>query len=225
MPFEPIVMARANDALHAALASLRSEGMPAGAIAQVLSFYDEPHRAYHARAHVREMLDQSVALGLALTAAQALAVLFHDAVYVPGAPRGSNEAMSAQLMRVYTGGLERSVVETAFQIVIDTSDHVARQSASELVLDLDLMRLAAPRETFMRMSRDVFAEHRALFETDDDESAWAVFAERRVTFFERLLARPHIFYLPMMRDRFEATARANLIESIHWAGQPPLRTH
>lgn len=192
--------------------------MSADSIAQVLAFYDEPHRAYHARAHVREMCDQSIALDLPLSAAQAMAVLFHDAIYVPGAPRGANEAMSAQLMWVYGRQVPRPVVECAYQIVIETSDHVAHRPESEAVLDLDLLRLAAPRDAFIRMSRDVFAEHRPLIDVADDNAAWDVFAQRRVQFFERLLAREFIFCLPKMRARFEAIARSNLRESIAWVG-------
>jgi predicted metal-dependent HD superfamily phosphohydrolase len=216
----PLPNAR-DDAAHPALRELRNAGMRAETIAQVLAFYDEPHRAYHSRVHVREMLDQSVALGLPLSAAQAMAVLFHDAIYVPGAPRGANEAMSAQLMLVYARGVPKAVVEAAFQIVIETSDHVARGSESQKVLDLDLLRLAAPREAFIRMSREVFDEHRPLIEIDDDDAAWDVFAQRRVLFFQKLLEREFIFCLPMMRERFEAVARSNLRESIAWVGTRP----
>jgi predicted metal-dependent HD superfamily phosphohydrolase len=209
------------DAMHPALRQLRSAGMSDETIAQVLAFYDEPHRAYHSRVHVREMFDQSEALSLPLSAAQAMAVLFHDVIYVPGAPRGSNEAMSAQLMLVYARGVSRPIVELAYQIVIETSDHIARRPESETVLDLDLLRLAAPREAFIRMSRDVFAEHRALIDEADENAAWDIFARRRVLFFEKLLERDHIFCLPMMRERFEAIARSNLRESISWVASRP----
>lgn len=204
------------DAVHPALAALRAAGMPAERIAQVLAFYDEPHRVYHTRLHVREMLDQAIALGLTLTAAQAMAVLFHDAIYVPGAPRGANEAMSAQLLRVYAASVDGPVVEMAYQMVIDTSDHVARHPESAAVLDLDLLRLAAPRAAFMRMSREVFDEVRPLLVADDDDAAWDQFVQRRVAFFQKLLERDYIFCLPMMRERFEATARSNIRESIVW---------
>lgn len=207
-----------DDAAHPALHALRAAGMAAETIAQVLAFYDEPHRVYHARIHVREMCDQSVGLELSLSAAQAMAVLFHDAIYVPGAPRGSNEAMSAQLMLVYARGVPKPVVELAYQIVIETSDHVARRPESQAVLDLDLLRLAAPREAFIRLSREVFAEHRPLIEAADENAAWDVFARRRVQFFEKLLEREFIFCLPMMRARFEASARSNLREAITWVG-------
>ncbi len=201
---------------HPALAPLVAAGFGAQRIEQVLRFYDEPHRRYHDRRHLHEMFDAAVALGLRLSAPQAMAVLFHDAVYVPGAARGLNEALSAQLLRVYAGGLAATLVESAYGIVVDTAEHVARSSEAQLVLDLDLMRLAAPREDFIRYSREVFAEQRPLILIDDDDGAWDFFARRRVQFFERLLERPVIFCLPALRERFEAITRSNLREAIDW---------
>ncbi len=199
---------------HPALAPLVAAGFGPDRIEQALRFYDEPHRRYHDRCHLREMFDASLALGLQLSAPQALAVLFHDAIYVPGAARGLNEALSAQLLRVYAVGLAAPLIESACAIVMDTADHVAHSGAARPVLDLDLLRLAAPHEAFMHYSREIFAEQRPLIPIDDDDAAWDFFARRRVQFFERLLERPAIFCLPAFRARFEAVTRSNLRESI-----------
>lgn len=206
----------ALNAGHPALAPLLAAGFEPQRVEQVLCFYDEPHRRYHDRRHLHEMFDAAVVLGLRLSAPQAMAVLFHDAVYVPGAARGLNEALSAQLLRVYAGRLAAPLVQAAYEIVIDTTEHVARSGEAQLVLDLDLMRLAAPREEFIRYSREVFAEQRPLILIDDDDGAWDFFARRRVQFFERLLERPAIFCLPVFRERFEAITRSNLREAIDW---------
>ncbi len=207
-----------EDATHPALQPLREAGLSATIVAQVLAFYDEPHRVYHARAHVREMLDASVALKLPLSAAQGLAVLFHDAIYVPGAPRGANEALSAQLMQVYAHALPRALVEAARSIVLDTTDHIARTPGSGAVLDLDLLRLATPTEEFAQISQQVFAEVRPLFDTPDDAAAWAQFMQRRAAFFRALLEREFIYTLPDMHQRFEAVARGNLLAAISQSG-------
>ena len=197
-------------AAHPALAALNRSGFPAARIEQVLALYDESHRAYHDREHIGEMLDAALALELPLSVAQVLAVLFHDAVCVPGAAPGSNEAMSAQLLRVHAAGVPAACVERACSIVLDTVAHVASQRESEVVIDLDLMRLGAERTDFERFSLAVFAEQRALIPFADDALAWACFAGRRVPFFERLLARDSIFHRPVMRARFEQIARSNL---------------
>lgn len=199
---------------HPALQSLLAAGLAPERLDQVLAFYDEPHRHYHDRVHVQEMLETSIRMDCTLTAAQSLAVVFHDAIYVPGAARGVNEAMSAQLLRVYAAGVEIDTLELAYRIVIDTADHLPRSTESRLVLDLDLMRLAVSDSDFERYSRAVFAEQRPLIAIADDELAWAFFQRRRISFFERLLERPEIFCLPSFRLRYEQVTRENLRQSI-----------
>jgi predicted metal-dependent HD superfamily phosphohydrolase len=183
-------------------------------IEQAASFYDEPHRHYHARAHIVEMFELAHYSGFALSAAQALAVLFHDAIYVPGAPRGSNESMSAQLLRVYQGSVPDPVIDLAYGIIVDTADHMPRRDESQLVLDLDLIRLGASPAQFARYSGEVFEEQRPLIALDDNQSARDFFESRRAPFFERLLAREHIYCLPEFRARYEAQARRNMRAAI-----------
>jgi predicted metal-dependent HD superfamily phosphohydrolase len=205
------------DHRHPALATLLQAGFAPGRLEQVLAFYDEPHRAYHDRVHLREMFDAAINLGERLSATQTLALLFHDAIYVPGAARGSNESMSAQLLRVYTAGLERRMVDAACAVVMDTAEHVARSAEAELVLDLDLMRLAAPPLDFDRYSRQVFAEQRSLIAISDDAEALAFFSARRIPFFQQLLDRPWVYCTTSGRKHFEAPARANLRRAIQVA--------
>ncbi len=209
---------------HPALASLRRAGFPAPRIDQVLAFYDEPHRRYHDREHIGEMLDTALGLGAILTPAQGLALLFHDAVYVPGAARGANEAMSAQLLRVYAHGLALDCIERAARIVTDTAEHEPSSFEAEFVLDLDLLRLAAPPMQFERFSRAVLAEQRALIRLDDDEAAYRYFCRVRRPFFERLLARDAIFRHPLSHKAFEAAARANLNAALAASSGPPAVT-
>jgi len=202
------------DHRHPALQPLLASGYPAARIEQVLAFYDEPHRRYHNRLHLREMLDTAVRMECALLPAQALAVIFHDAVYVPGAARGVNEAMSAQMLRVYGADVPNASLELAYRIVIDTADHMPRSDESRLVLDLDLIRLAVSAADFERYSREVFVEQRPLVPIADEDEAWMFFQRRRSGFFERLLERPEIFCLPIFRQRYEAITRANLRHAI-----------
>lgn len=203
-----------QDAMHPALHAVRAAGLSAQTLAQVFAFYDEPHRAYHDRAHIREMLDHALTLPQPLSAEQGLAVLFHDAVYVPGAPNGANEALSAQLMRVYAGKLPRTLVGSASSIVIDTIDHIARSPAAAAVVDLDLLRLAAAPPRFAEVSQQVFAEWRPLLSTYDEVGAWAHFAQCQADFFRLLLKHEFIYALPAMRTTFETIARRNLEQAI-----------
>lgn len=203
-----------QDAMHPALHAVRGAGLSTQTLAQVLAFYDEPHRVYHDRTHVREMLDHALTLPQPLSAEQGLAVLFHDAVYVPGAPNGANEALSAQLMRVYAGHLPRTLVGNASSIIIDTIDHLPRSPAAAAVLDLDLLRLAAAPPRFADVSQQVFAEWRPLLSPYDEANAWAQFAQCQADFFRLLLKHEFIYALPEMRTSFEAMARRNLEQAI-----------
>ena len=201
---------------HPALCPLIAAGFEAHRIEQVLGCYDEPQRHYHGREHLREMLDLSQALSLPLSPAQALALLYHDAVYVPGAARGGNELLSAQLLRVQGGGLAPGLVELACAIIIDTAEHLASSEPARLVIDLDLIRLGGSAQQFDFFSRQVFAEQRALFDEADD-IAWRRFQQRRLPFFRRLLDRERIFSIPPMQARFEDAARRNLTEALQSA--------
>lgn len=175
----------------------------------MLTFYDEQHRLYHDRRHLLQMLDDAERLSIDLSPAQTLALLFHDAIYVPSAAGGANEALSAQLLRLYARDVGAVLVEQAAAIVIDTARHEASTAAAAAVLDLDLLRLAAPPEEFARQSRQLFDELHPL-SAAFDETAWHVYLARRARFFERLLARPRIYVTPRVFGRFEAAARANL---------------
>lgn len=194
---------------HPGWRALVAAGFSSVRIDAVLAFYDEPHRVYHDPRHLQQMLDDAARLSIALSPAQALAVLFHDAVYVPGAARGANEALSAQLLRIYAQGIDAAIVGQAAAIVTDTALHVPTSAAAAVVLDLDLLRLAAPAEQFEQYSREVFVELHPLARTAD-AAAWRTFSLRRARFFERLLARPRVYSTPLFIARYEAAARRNL---------------
>jgi predicted metal-dependent HD superfamily phosphohydrolase len=195
---------------HPAFEPLIDAGFGRARIEQALAFYDEAHRRYHGRAHVLEMLQAAYATGHALSAAQSLAVLFHDAVYVPGAPRGANERMSAQLLRAYSADLPVAVVDRAASIVLDTTDHCARSREAQLVVDLDLLSLGSAPERFQRLTEAVYDEQRPLWRARGEPTSRHKFEVQRARFFRSLLRRPAIYLTPDLRDRYEAVARANL---------------
>ncbi len=192
----------------AALACL--DFLPRRAVLDVLALYDAPYRHYHDRRHVLEMFGQAHVRGLALNPAQALAVLFHDAVYVPGCEH--NEAASAALIATMAPGVDAATVALAAQIVLDTRTHEATVADSALVLDLDLYRLAVPAADFDAYSLAVFEENRALLAAGTGLSGDALmqaFRERRSSFLSTLAQRPRLFLTDAFAD-CEAPARANI---------------
>lgn len=178
-----------------------------------LSHHRQPHRAYHDERHVRELLDLARSHAPDLTPAERLAILFHDAVYVPGAPRGQNEALSALLMRATVFALARvgslaapdaGVVDDAGAIILATTHAAPPPPLAARVCDLDLWRLAAPWDDFQRHGEDIRHEYRFLHPSDD------AFWTARRAFYGSMLEKPVIFATPWFRDRFEAQARDNL---------------
>ncbi|SOZ37242.1 conserved protein of unknown function [Cupriavidus neocaledonicus] len=196
----------------AALACL--DFLPRQAVLDVLALHDTPYRRYHDRRHILEMFEAAHARGVALDRAQALAVLCHDAVYVPGCEH--NEAASAAMIESVAPGEARAVLERAARIVLDTRDHRPSSADAQIVLDLDLFRLAAPPDVFDRHSQDVFAENRALLAARTGKQGDALLAEfmrRRAAFLSHLAQRLQLFLTAAFAD-CEALARANIARAV-----------
>lgn len=184
--------------------------LPRQSVLAVLALYDAPYRRYHDRRHVLEMFAQASARGVALNPAQALAVLFHDAVYVPGCEH--NEAASAALIETMAQGADADTISLAAKIVLDTRTHVATCAEAEVVLDLDLYRLSAPEAEFDAHSQAVFEENRALLTARSARSGAALYTEfwrRRTAFLQALAQRPRLYLSDAFAD-CEAAARANI---------------
>ncbi|MGO4327319.1 DUF1653 domain-containing protein [Cupriavidus sp. 2TAF22] len=184
--------------------------LPRAAVLQVLACYDAPYRRYHDRRHVLEMFEVAQARGIALSPAQALAVLFHDAVYVPGCEH--NEAASAALIETMASGVEAQAMALAARIVMDTCGHHASVPESGVVLDLDLHRLAALQPQFDGYTDAVFEENRALLANRSGlsgEPLHAAFLQRRIAFLQAMARRDRLFLTPAFAD-CEAPARANI---------------
>jgi predicted metal-dependent HD superfamily phosphohydrolase len=179
----------------------------------VRQHYAQRHRGYHDAAHLEELIALARELTPDLDDAEQLALLFHDAVYVPGAPRGDNERRSAEVMMATLAtlaydhadlGLAEPVLERAARI-IEATDHAAAPPAEAArVCDLDLWRLAAPWEAFCRHALGIRREYLHLFA---DEAA---FWHARNAFYETMLAKPRLFATDRFVERFEAAARANM---------------
>ena len=175
--------------------------------------YAQRHRAYHDVAHLEELIALAREHTPDLDEAEQLALLFHDAVYLPGAPRGDNERRSAALMTetITTLASEHAdlaiakpVLERAARIIEATGHAAAPPAEAARVCDLDLWRLAAPWEAFCRHALGIRREYLHLFA---DEAA---FWHARYAFYESMLAKPRLFATDRFVERFEAAARANM---------------
>lgn len=171
--------------------------------------YADPPRAYHHFGHVLEVLahyhsvpdwDDPVSV--------ALAVLFHDAVYVPG--RSDNEQKSAELA---ARSLAQHSISAHYDparvqsLILLTARHGALH-ADELdrdaarFLDCDMAILGAEPARFAAYEQEIATEYAFL--------PAAAYRAGRARFLEKLLAAPRIYLSAPFHDRLEQRARANL---------------
>jgi predicted metal-dependent HD superfamily phosphohydrolase len=186
---------------------------------ELRALHATPPRRYHTFAHVEEVLGRydEVAAGPGWDRPDEvlLAVLFHDAIYVCGAP--DNEAKSALAARAAIARWLPSVDPDRVAALIElTARHGAltpgtldRDTAH--FLDCDMAILGAAPEAYRRYARLVAEEWAPVMPP-------AAFRAGRRAFLERLLAGPAIYLSDFFAGRLEAQARANIADEV--AGTP-----
>jgi|WetSurSiteA1Bulk_404760.scaffolds.fasta_scaffold00002_4 predicted metal-dependent HD superfamily phosphohydrolase len=168
--------------------------------------YTDRRRRFHNLGHIQDMLTNSDSLDL--RDHKIMAIWWHDAVYIPG--REDNEIKSALLAAEYLAreGVDTYTISLVTQTILDTKDHVATNTESELVLDLDLRVLGLESyyqylDIYVNRVREEFS-----YLTD---SSWCL---GRTEFIKRMLGRPYIYYTKEFRDRYEVNARNNLSKEL-----------
>jgi predicted metal-dependent HD superfamily phosphohydrolase len=145
--------------------------------------YCEPHRRYHSLRHIAEML--WAGRDLDLDDVQIAAIWFHDAIYeIPGPDNEERSALLAEV-RLPTLGWSAEDVAAVARIVRDTATHDPSDDRSALVIDLDLMSLAAEPDVFDRNTADIRAEYATV---PDD-----VFEENQLRVLESFLQKERIY--------------------------------
>jgi predicted metal-dependent HD superfamily phosphohydrolase len=172
----------------------------------LLGCWREPQRHYHTTAHLFDVLrvvdehSGRAADPIAVT----IAAWFHDAVYDPH--RVDNEEASALLAEAVLPSLGLSsarIAEVARLVRLTaTHDPVPGDRNGGLLSDADLAILAAGPVAYQAYTRAVRAEY--AFVPD------AAFATGRAEVLHHLLALPHLFHTPVLRDRWEDAARHNI---------------
>lgn len=193
----------------------------------LLSAYFEPHRKYHNWAHILEGLEEiaksSQVLRLSRLEKQLLFLMwvFHDIAYEPDAI--NNEIRSAcQCCDFVKQALDESDILFILHRVLHgvlATDHDGPPSDDPLIqilCDVDLVRLAAPPDQFVRNTADIRLEYALV----DDEA----FRRDRVKILGGFLdrnRRPSVYLTDYFKKRYEAQARANLTRALAELGVPP----
>jgi predicted metal-dependent HD superfamily phosphohydrolase len=132
------------------------------------------------------------------------AIVFHDAIYVPGA--ADNEARSAAWLR---GSALPCDLARGAELVELTARHGSRIDADRdtaLFLDSDMAILGAEPAAFDRYNAAIAREYSAI--------PADAFRAGRTKFLASVLALPRIFISDYFHDQLDAQARANLTRAI-----------
>ncbi|HEX8628118.1 MAG TPA: metal-dependent phosphohydrolase [Catenuloplanes sp.] len=171
---------------------------------ELLRRWAEPHRHYHDRAHLTDVLTVLDELGS--DDLVRLAAWWHDAVYDPRATGHANERDSAALAeRVLSAlGVPSAATAEVVRLVLLTAGHTTNPGdhRGELLCDADLAVLARPPREYDRYVAAVRREYRHL----PDE----VFRAGRAAALRQLTALPVLYRRPDLVPGWEARARANL---------------
>jgi predicted metal-dependent HD superfamily phosphohydrolase len=199
--------------------------LPPELLALVQRVYASPGRVYHDVRHVEELARRFEEVDSAVSWDRPrevyLAVLFHDAVYTPGA--SDNEAMSAALaIRAIGEHLADAGVdaERVAELVRLTTAH-GRLSPSDvdadgaLFLDCDMSILGSDHRLFDAYEAAIALEYAAMKRED--------YIAGRLAFLRRLVERPSIFLSSYGRARWEDVARKNLASAIARLGTATAR--
>ncbi len=163
--------------------------------------YADPTLAYHSAAHVGLLWLRHLAHGGDPDdEGMALAIMFHDAVYRPGA--ADNEVRSVALLWDAAG--HRAGADWAAEAILATADHLSYAGVDPRtlrLLDLDLTPLAERPA--------IFAYNTAALRTEAAHLSDAEWAASQRRFLAGLLDRAPLFRSGL-GDTYEAPARRNL---------------
>jgi predicted metal-dependent HD superfamily phosphohydrolase len=179
--------------------------LPGDVARDLTAAYGEPHRAYHNGTHIAELLGWFDRLaedvGWKEPATVYAAILFHDAIYVPGAK--DNEDKSAEW------ALRAGFGQDVAQLILMTKNHTAHAGAAHDAahfLDADMAIVGAPP--------DQFATYDAAIAREYGHVPRDAFRAGRKAFLEGVLRLPRIFHTEYFHTRLDAQARANLAAAI-----------
>jgi predicted metal-dependent HD superfamily phosphohydrolase len=186
--------------------------------AMLEALYSGGPRVYHTLEHIEdclagmEMLALEQPEGTINKQLAYLALIFHDAVYVPGQP--DNEKNSVTLLEglrfAFRDDLGADIVERIAPLILATAhkseEVVFGDVTLAAVVDTDLSILGRGPVAYERYRASI---RREFAHVSDD--AWRV---GRGGFLAKLLARKRIFTLARVRADLEAQARKNIAEEL-----------
>ncbi len=176
---------------------------------RLLAAWAEPQRRYHTLQHLGECLalfDRYRQLA-EQPAEVELALWFHDAVYdVRGKDNEARSAAWAQADLKAAGVGAAAIARIAGHIMATCHAALPVGMDQQLLVDIDLSILGAPKPRFLAYEEQVRAEY-----------AWVpgfLFRRKRREILKEFLARQPIYNTPSIREELESRARENLAYSM-----------
>jgi len=189
------------------------EGCPPGALEAAMRAYRSPGRFYHTWDHILDCLEDFKALSFEHPRAVFLAILFHDAVYIPG--HHDNEAKSAQLARLATtqgDGLPDEEVRSIERLILLTAAHQAHGGTltndEAKFLDIDLAILGKPWPDYEQYMVRIRKEY------VPEIAPPAAYRAGRLAFLEKMAGSRTIFLTAEREAQCGAQARENIAREI-----------
>ena len=186
--------------------------LPTPLVTELAAAYGEPHRAYHNATHIAEVLGWfdrvAESTGWQAPSDVYTAIVFHDAIYEPGAK--DNEARSAQWARraISEHGLPASADRVA-ELIELTAQHGTLETATGdtgLFLDADMAIVGAPIERYRAYAKEIRREYASI--------PAAAYRAGRGTFLEALAKKPRIYFTDEFHQRLNMQARLNLADEL-----------
>ena len=182
---------------------------------RLLACWNEPHRRYHDRRHLLQVLEAlDLLTGSSVPRPVGLPAWFHDAVYAgrPGADEEASAALAEELLPA--AGVDAETVAECARLVRLTAAHNpgAGDGNGCLLTDADLAVLARAPEQYRSYLAEVRAEYAHL--------ADAAFAAGRRRVVTALAAVRPLFHTEAGRQLWEAQARRNLADELAGAFKP-----
>lgn len=176
---------------------------------ELIAAYKEPQRHYHTLQHLTECI--ALLKGQLHFAEHAgeveIALWFHDAVYDVKAK--NNEAQSADwaVKSLHEAEIAHDVIERVRALIMATCHSAKPENTDQqLLVDVDLAILGAPRTRFIEYEEQVRSEY-----------AWVpdeLFKSTRLSIMSEFNVRHPIFSTPLLKERLEHQAHINLRDSI-----------
>jgi predicted metal-dependent HD superfamily phosphohydrolase len=186
--------------------------LPDPLLAELAAAYGEPHRAYHNATHIAEVLRwfDRVAEGPGWLhpADVYLAIVFHDAIYVPGAK--DNEARSAAWARQAI--TQRDIAANADRVaeLIELTAHHGKLESAEgdaaLFLDADMAIVGSEIDDYREYARQVRREYSMV--------PAAAYRAGRGAFVQGLAVKPRIYFTEFFHSLLNLRARLNLADEL-----------